>query len=150
MNLSAVIPASRITIVESAASKKAALEIISHQLADGDSLRQKAILDALAGRERLGSTGLGDGVAIPHGRISGISEPVGCLVKLKKGVEFDAADNQPVDLIAGLAVPADCTEEHLQILAAVARAFSDGDFTKAARQATDNEQLAAALAQAAE
>lgn len=150
MNLSAVIPASRITIVESAASKKAALEIISQQLADGDTQRQKAILEALAGRERLGSTGLGDGVAIPHGRISGISEPVGCLVKLSQGVEFDAADNKPVDLIAGLAVPADCTEEHLQILASVARAFSDSDFTAAARKATDNEQLAAALAQAAE
>lgn len=148
MNLSAVIPASRITIVESAASKKATLEIISQQLADGDSQRQKAIFDALINRERLGSTGLGDGVAIPHGRINGISEPVGCLVKLQQGVDFEASDDQPVDLIAGLAVPADCTEDHLQILAAIARAFSDNDFTQAARQAGDIEGLSAALAAA--
>jgi len=148
MNLSAVIPASRVTIVESAASKKAALEIISHQLADGNEQRQKAIFDALVNRERLGSTGLGEGVAIPHGRINGITEPVGCLVKLQQAVGFDASDDQDVDLIAGLAVPADCTEEHLQVLAAVARAFSNNEFTQAARQANSAEALAAALATA--
>ena len=148
MNLTAVIPASRITIVEAAGSKKAALEIISQQLADGDAQRQKAIFEALVNRERLGSTGLGDGVAIPHGRINGISEPVGCLVKLQQAVEFEASDDQAVDLIAGLAVPADCTEDHLQVLAAVARAFSNSDFTQAARQADSAETLAAALASA--
>ena len=146
MNLSAVIPASRITVLTNAQSKKTALENISQILADGDQKRQDAIFDALLGRERLGSTGLGGGVAIPHGRINGISEPMGCLVKLEKGVEFEAADNKDVDLIAGLVVPADCTEEHLQVLASIARLFSDEGFTQSARSAADSESLAELLA----
>ncbi|MDD9893122.1 MAG: PTS sugar transporter subunit IIA [Gammaproteobacteria bacterium] len=146
MNLSAVIPSSRIAVVANAQSKKTALETISKTLAEGDSKRQDAIFDALLGRERLGSTGLGDGVAIPHGRINGISEPMGCLVKLDESVDFEAADGKNVDLLAGLVVPADCTEEHLQVLANVARLFSNSDFTTAARQTTDSAALAELLA----
>lgn len=147
MNLSAVIPASRIAVFDTAQSKKSAIEQISQVLAEGDHKRRDAICDALNGRERLGSTGLGGGVAIPHGRIQGISSPMGCLIKLNRGVDFDSADDQPVDLFAGLVVPADCTEEHLKTLAAVARLFSDSDFTAAARKADSNEALSALLAQ---
>lgn len=147
MNLSAVIPASRIAVIDSAQSKKAAIEHISQILAEGDRKRQDAIFDALNARERLGSTGLGGGVAIPHGRIQGISAPMGCLIKLNHGVGFDSADDKPVDLFAGLVVPADCTEEHLKTLAAVARIFSDSDFTDAARKANSSDVLSALLAQ---
>jgi PTS system nitrogen regulatory IIA component len=146
MNLSAVIPASRVVVVSSAQSKKTALETISKTLAEGDQKRQDAIFEALLGRERLGSTGLGDGVAIPHGRINGINEPMGCLIKLDESVDFEAADGKQVDLLAGLVVPADCTEEHLQVLASVARLFSDNDFTQAARKADGNQALAELLA----
>lgn len=142
MNLEAVFPASRVVILGGTQSKKAVLENASKILAEGDQKRQDAIFDALLGRERLGSTGLGDGVAIPHGRIKGISEPMGCLIKLDDGIDFESADGKPVDLIAGLVVPADCTEEHLQVLAAVARLFSDADFTQAARQSSNNQELA--------
>lgn len=146
MNLSSVIPSSRVAVVGTAQSKKTALETISKTLAEGDQKRQDAIFDALLGRENLGSTGLGDGVAIPHGRINGITEPMGCLVKLNESVDFEAADGKNVDLLAGLVVPADCTEEHLKVLASVARLFSNADFTTAARQTNDAEALAELLA----
>lgn len=83
------------------------------------------ILDAFIGRERLGSTGLGNGIAIPHGRLEGLDAPIACLVTLDEGVEFEAPDDQPVDTLFGLLVPSESTEDHLQILAHMANAFSD-------------------------
>jgi mannitol/fructose-specific phosphotransferase system IIA component (Ntr-type) len=99
------------------------------------------IFDSLLNRERLGSTGLGTGVAIPHGRMTGIDAPVGAIITLKNGVDYDAVDHQPVDLLFALVVPEASTDEHLQILATLARMFSDRKLCENLRASQDAEQL---------
>ncbi len=90
-------------------SKKRLLELISEELArNSDSLGQREIFESLCARERLGSTGLGKGVAIPHGRVKGTRHVEVSFLRLKKPVPFDAVDGQPVDLLFALAVPDNC------------------------------------------
>ena len=103
------------------------------------------ILNSLANREKLGSTGLGHGVAIPHGRMSGISGSVGAFVRLKHPVDYETHDGQPVDLVFGLLVPQHATGEHLQHLAAIAEKFSDDAFCTEVREAADEAALYALL-----
>lgn len=79
-------------------------------------------------REKLGSTGLGQGVAIPHGRIKGLREAVAALVTMKEGIPFDAPDGQPVNIACILLVPEKATDKHLQILSELAQMFSDKQF----------------------
>lgn len=136
MNLSTIILAERV-VTREASSKKRAIEIVAGVLSNSAEQTEVAF-GSLLGRERLGSTGLGNGVAIPHGRIKGIDTPVGAFMRIPGGVDFEASDGKPVDLVFALLVPADCTEEHLQILAAVAGKFSDDDFTDAVRSAADD------------
>jgi PTS system nitrogen regulatory IIA component len=93
------------------------------------------VYDALFAREKLGSTGLGQGIAIPHGRIKGLKTPVGSFVRLETPVQFDAPDGKPVGLIFVLLVPEAANEHHLQLLSELAQMFSDKAF---------REQLAAA------
>jgi PTS system nitrogen regulatory IIA component len=83
------------------------------------------VFDSLFARERLGSTGLGQGVAIPHGRIKGLKDAVGALVRVAQAVPFDAPDGGPVSLAFILLVPEKATEKHLQILSELAQMFSD-------------------------
>jgi PTS system nitrogen regulatory IIA component len=139
MNLSTIIQAERV-VTHDASSKKRAIEIVAGVLSDSAEQTEIAF-GSLLGRERLGSTGLGNGVAIPHGRIKGIDAPVGAFMRVPDGVDFEASDGKPVDLIFALLVPADCTEEHLQILAAVAGKFSDDDFTNSVRAAADDSAV---------
>ncbi len=100
-----------------------------------------SILDALITRERLGSTGIGHGFALPHSRLPGIEEPLAALVTLSEGVDFDAADDVPVDVVVGLLVPEDCNDEHLQILAALARRFKDSEQRTAIRNCANADEL---------
>ena len=121
-------------------SKKKALQTVAELLGSGladETVSEMDFLDALIGREKLGSTGLGHGVALPHGRISGLSEPLGALVTVDGGVEFDAPDGTPVDLLFGLVVPEKCSEKHLQILASLAKAFSSESFRDELREQND-------------
>ena len=104
------------------------------------------ILDALIARERLGSTGLGHGVALPHSRMPGLDEPLAALVTLREGVDFESADGEPVDLVVGLLVPEDCNEEHLKILADLARRFSDAGLRRDLRECEDAAALLGRLA----
>jgi len=109
-----------------AQSKKKALEIISEQVDKKiPQLTKKEIFEALINRERLGSTALGHGIAIPHCRIPGLKAPIALFAKLEKPIDYDAPDDQKVDLIAALFVPEDSTDEHLQLLAEVAKIFSE-------------------------
>ena len=94
-------------------------------------IARSQVFDSLFAREKLGSTGLGQGVAIPHGRIKGLKEAVGAFVRLAQPVPFDAPDGQPVSLVFVLLVPEQATEQHLQILSELAQMFSD----KALREA---------------
>ena len=108
-----------------ASSKKRALELISDLIANDDNeLQCRNVLELLLGREKLGSTALGHGVALPHGRCAGLTEAIVVFLKLNTGVDFDAPDDQPVDLIVGLLVPEECNESHLQLLAQLAELFS--------------------------
>lgn len=122
------------------ASKKRLLETISQIIAPKLSgISRHDIFESLIKRERLGSTGIGLGIAIPHGRLAKANHPVAVLLTLDEPIEFDAIDNQPVDIIFALLVPESEHENHLQTLAAVARRMNDKDCTRALRDAdTDN------------
>ena len=125
----------------SASSRKRVLEEASELLAGHYALDARGILDALLARERLGSTALGDGVAIPHCRLAGCAAPIGALLTLAEGIDYDAPDEVPVDLLFVLLVPEDAAEEHLQILATLARLFIDGGNRTALRGADDPQAL---------
>lgn len=119
-------------------SKKRALEYLSTLIAaDCPDLDQGEIFASLIGRERLGSTGLGNHVALPHGRINRDGPAVGAFVTLAEPIEFDAIDDQPVDLLFALVVPEKSTDEHLLILAQLAEMFRDETFCQRLRHSDD-------------
>ncbi|MFZ1492775.1 MAG: PTS sugar transporter subunit IIA [Candidatus Competibacter denitrificans] len=141
MDITELITRERILCDGEVTSKKRVIETLSELLATGEpGLAARPIFDSLIGRERLGSTGLGHGVALPHGRLSQSQRAVGAFIKLKKGVDFDAIDRQPVDLIFGLLVPDHYTDEHLRILAYLAEMFSDQAFSQRLRE-SDSDQV---------
>lgn len=118
-------------------SKKRMFEQVGLLFENHQGIARSLVFDSLFARERLGSTGLGQGVAIPHGRIKGLRESVGAFVRLSTPVPFDAPDGQPVNLIFVLLVPEQATEQHLQILSELAQMFSDRDLRQALAEATD-------------
>jgi len=117
---------SGISVANSATSKKRALEEMARLLAEAvPEISQETIYERLLERERLGSTGVGHGVALPHARIEGLSRAYVAFAQLARGVDFDASDDEPVDLIFALVVPQEATAEHLQLLAQLATLFSN-------------------------
>lgn len=146
MKLSDILSNTRIAVGTTVTSKKRALEELSKLLALGaPSVTAPEIVASLTAREKLGSTGLGHGVAIPHGRMAGVAGTVGAFVKLRHPVEYEAHDGKPVDLVFGLIVPQQATGEHLKHLAAIAEKFSDDDFCDALRAAKDGSAALALL-----
>lgn len=146
MKLTEILSAERVVSGTTVTSKKKALEELSNLLATGAAnLSSQEVFNSLTGREKLGSTGLGHGVAIPHGRVSSVERSVGAFVRLKHPVDYDSHDGNPVDLIFGLLVPQNATEAHLKHLAAVAEMFSDDAFCAKLRAAGDNAALYALL-----
>ena len=142
MDITDLITRERVVCDSEVASKKRVIEVLSELLATGQpDLAARPIFDSLVGRERLGSTGLGHGVALPHGRFSQSQYAIGAFVKLRKGVDFDALDRQPVDLVFGLLVPDHYTDEHLKILAYLAEMFSDRVFCQRLRETTADQAL---------
>lgn len=142
MQVSELLELERISCNAHAASKKRVLEQLSQLLADSQTeLTQNQVFDSLLSRERLGSTGLGRGVAIPHGRIAGSNQTTLALVKLQEGVDYDAVDSQPVDLLFALLVPENSTEEHLQLLSQLAEMLSDNQLVSNLRKASDARTL---------
>lgn len=126
----------------SVSSKKRALELVSELMTAGEStLSQAEVFSSLVERERLGSTGLGHGVAIPHGRMKNLDRAVCAFLRLGEGVDFDAADGRPVDMICGLLVPEQSTGEHLNILAMLAEMFSDVDFCERMHAAKNGGEI---------
>lgn len=116
---------------------------LSNLLAGGDDVA--VVREALNARERLGSTGLGHGVAIPHGRSAAVGEARAAFVHLAEPIDFGATDQQPVDLVAALIVPAHFTDQHLKLLAELAELFSSGSITADLRAAPDAGALHEAL-----
>ena len=142
MNISQLIDENHVLCCPEVASKKRLLEVVSELLAvDLTHISTREIFDSLINREKLGSTGLGKGVAIPHGRIGALEQPVCAFIRLEEPVEFDATDGQPVDLAFALLVPEDSTEEHLQVLSMIAELFSDHEFCRGVRNCRDRDCL---------
>jgi PTS system nitrogen regulatory IIA component len=141
MHISDILQAERIACQQDISSKKRSLELLSALLAETlPDFAGGEIFDSLIGRERLGSTGLGKGVALPHGRLNGLKKPIAAMATLKQATDFDAIDREPVDLLFALLVPEESTEEHLQILAHLAAMFSNQDFCTKLRSCVDSAQ----------
>lgn len=125
-----------------ASSKKRIFEVAATAIAATvESLDEDTVYSQLLVREKLGSTGLGSGVAIPHCRVDGCESPVGCLFTLETAIDFDSPDDRPVDLLFILVVPAEATQEHLEILADLARRFSNEAYCTKLRTATSAAEL---------
>lgn len=126
MQISDILVPERTLCNVSTNSKKASLEILAGLIASADpGLTKTEVFNSLINRERLGSTGLGKGVALPHGRLKQYGKTLGAFVKLESGVNYDAIDGNPVELLFALLVPEESTQEHLDILAKLAEKFSD-------------------------
>ena len=124
------------------ASKKRLFETIARIISeDQPSLVYDEVFSQLIAREKLGSTGLGQGIAIPHCRLDSCQQPLGTLLSLDQVVDFDAPDDQPVDLLFALLVPGEAHQQHLDILANVAQLFSKSSFCQDLRAAQDNQTL---------
>lgn len=129
---------SRVIVDIRASSKKRLLESLAGLLDEhGSPETERAIFESLVRRERLGSTGLAHGVAIPHGRSAEVDRAVGAFVRLAEPLEFDSLDRQRVDLVFGLVVPEHFTDQHLMFLADLAELFSDPTVTARLRSAPD-------------
>ena len=123
-------------------SKKRLLEEVANLLSLGSSdLDRDTVFQILNERERLGSTGIGSGIAIPHGRINGITQPIVCAMLLSQPLDFDSIDDQPVRCIVGLLVPAEANQIHLQILAKLAGVFSVDATREQIFENTDNDSF---------
>jgi PTS system nitrogen regulatory IIA component len=129
MNLIAkLLPVANVLLDLEVGSKKRVFEHAGLLFENNHHIARSQVFDSLFAREKLGSTGLGQGVAIPHGRIKGIKDAIGALVRMREPIPFDAPDGAPVGLIFVLLVPERATDLHLQILSELAQMFSDQCF----------------------
>jgi len=110
-------------------------------------LSRALVTDSLFARERLGSTGLGHGVAIPHGRIKGLKSPMAAVFSLGQAIGFDAPDEQPVSLLIFLLVPEAATQKHLEILSEIAELLSDNGLRESIKTSPSSEELHRLIAQ---
>jgi PTS system nitrogen regulatory IIA component len=125
--LAAILPASNVVVNVDATSKKRAFEQAGLLFENRHAVARATVADNLFARERLGSTGLGHGVAIPHGRIKGLKNPLAAVLRLSHPIPFEAPDDEPVSLLIFLLVPEAATQRHLEILSAIAELLSDRD-----------------------
>jgi PTS system nitrogen regulatory IIA component len=123
--VSKLLPPANIQLDLPVSSKKRLFEQIGLLFENNHGIARSLVFDSLFARERLGSTGLGQGVAIPHGRIKGLKDAIAGFVRLAQPIAFDAPDGKPVNLVFVLLVPEQATEKHLQILSELAQMFSD-------------------------
>jgi len=138
MNLiSKSLSASRIALDMDITSKKRLFEQIGLMFENENRIARASVFDALFAREKLGSTGLGLGVAIPHGRIKNLRDTVAAFVRAREGIPFEAPDDQPVRLVFAMLVPEHATEQHLNMLSELSQMFSDDDLREALLAATD-------------
>ncbi|MCX9157394.1 PTS IIA-like nitrogen regulatory protein PtsN [Niveibacterium sp. 24ML] len=142
MNLIApLLPPSNVLVDLDASSKKRVFEQAGLLFENHQGLARAAVYDALFMREKLGSTGLGQGIAIPHGRIKGLRDAVGAFIRLTQPVPFEAPDGKPVNLLFVLLVPESATEHHLRLLSELAQMFSDRHFRDALTLAGDASEV---------
>ena len=139
--LAAILPLANVLVDVDATSKKRAFELAGLLFENQQSIARATVFDNLFARERLGSTGLGHGVAIPHGRIKGLKAPMAAVFQLAAPIGFDAPDEQPVGLLIFLLVPEAATQKHLEILSEIAELLSDAPLRERIKASTDAELL---------
>lgn len=140
--IAALLPAANIVVDLDVASKAEFFARIGEVFEQSAGLPHAGVAASLAAREKLGSTGLGQGIAIPHGRIHGLREAVGAFARLRRAVPFDAPDGRPVDQLFVLLVPEHATDQHLQLLSELAQMFSERAFRERLSRAPDAQALA--------
>lgn len=137
-----------IVFTPSVSSKKAALEILSDTLAYQEAnLNKNKVFDALLAREKLGSTGLGEGIAIPHCRMQDLENINVTMLKLEEGVEYEASDDKPVFFLFCLVVPEDANEEHLELLASLAELLDNEQLRNSIQKCSNARELYQILTQ---
>jgi len=142
MQLSEILTTSCTSCDVAVSSKKRILEKICQLAANQVSeVDQDELLESLLDREKMGSTGIGNGIAIPHGRLPNTSKAVAVLITTEKTIDFDAIDNREVDIFVALFVPEDSCKEHLDTLQNIAKLFSDKKMLKQVRKCNDNQAL---------
>lgn len=144
--LASILPVTQVLVGVDVTSKKRAFEEAGLLFENLHGLSRALIADSLFARERLGSTGLGHGVAIPHGRIKGLKAPMAAVLQLRQPIGFDAPDEQPVGLLIFLLVPEAATQKHLEILSEIAELLSDGDLRERIKHADSAERLHSLIA----
>lgn len=142
-NIAKILPLSNVVLDLEVSSKKRAFEQAGLLFENNCSIARSTVSDNLFARERLGSTGLGHGVAIPHGRIKGLKAPIAAFVRLAEAIPFESPDGLPVNLLIFLLMPDSVTQQHLEILSEVAEMLSNEDF----RASLNSEDDAAAVHQ---
>ena len=144
--LASILPPAQVLVSVDVTSKKRAFEEAGLLFENLHGLSRALITDSLFARERLGSTGLGHGVGIPHGRIKGLKAPMAAVFQLESPIGFDAPDEQPVVLLIFLLVPEAATQKHLEILSEIAELLSDAGLREQIKSSTDAAALHALIA----
>jgi PTS system nitrogen regulatory IIA component len=142
MTISALLSPQCIFLDTEITSKKKLLELIANVVAERTQLSESSIYSNLLSRERLGSTALGQGFAVPHARLDDLDRTLACFFRLKEAVNFEAPDNRPVDLVFAIIIPEEATDEHLVILSSLARIFSNENICESIRQAANKDEIA--------
>src|SRR3954462_1155382 len=142
-----LLPPPNVLIDLAVSSKKRVFEQAGLLFENNHDIARSQVFDSLFARERLGSTGLGQGIAIPHGRIKGLREALGAMIRMREPVPFDAPDGQPVKLIFVLLVPEKATDLHLQILSELAQMFSDHAFREQMLNSASAEAMHQSIAE---
>jgi nitrogen PTS system EIIA component len=150
MPLTSILPLDGVLPSVRAANKKLLLEAIAEQASAVTRIPARVIFDSLLQRERLGSTGVGSGIAIPHSKFEGLERLVGLFARLEKPIDFDALDGEPVDLVFVLLAPEGAGADHLKGLSRVARVLRDPLITKKLRASKDADVIHALLTQSVE
>lgn len=142
MHIETLITSQRTLCRANCTSKKRTLEVLAELIAEGsDNIDSGELFQQLIGRERLGSTGIGDGIAIPHCRFKTQGATIGALMTIESPIDFDSVDSKPVDIIFAMLVPEDAESAHLQTLATLAERLQNPHYVKALREADSNAEL---------
>ncbi len=140
-NIAKILPFENVLLNLEVSSKKRAFEQAGLLFENNCGIARSTVSENLFARERLGSTGLGHGVAIPHGRIKGLKKPVAAFIRLAEPIPFESPDGEPVNLLIFLLMPDNVTKQHLAILAEIAELFSDAGMRTELSTETDPQAL---------
>jgi len=149
MNISQLLSPAATLVCDKISSKKKVLEKVSEIMAESIDCSSKNIFESLFCREKLGTTALGDGVAIPHGRVASCEQPTAVFMLLETGVDYDAPDKKPVDIIFAIMVPEQAHQDHLRYLAKIAEILSNKQLVSQIRHAHSSEALYQIIEEAA-